>query len=56
MPWLEVAALIIEGRYDNSDASTKESLTIGLRSIDHILCKQAIAKIESLPKPKALKI
>lgn len=42
LPWVEVAKDIIDGKYDSDMTSTmRESLMIGVRSINHPLCKQA---------------
>jgi hypothetical protein len=44
-PWLHVAKQILEGEFDGADRSTVTSLTIGLRSIHHPLCQQALQRI-----------
>ena len=41
IPWLDVARQVIGGEFDEADKSTIKSLTIGLRSIEHPLCRQA---------------
>lgn len=46
VPWLHVARQILAGEFDGADHSTVESLTIGLRSIAHPLCKQALAQLQ----------
>lgn len=47
IPWLHVANQILAGEFDGADRSTVQSLTIGLRSIRHPLCRQALAVIKS---------
>lgn len=46
VPWLHVARQIMAGEFGGADGSTVESLTIGLRSIAHPLCKQALAQLQ----------
>jgi len=49
-PWLHIARQILNGEFDNADASTIESLTIGLRTmIQHPHCRAAM---ERLPNDK----
>lgn len=40
--WLPVAQLVIAGEFARADASTRESLRMGLRSIQHPLCRRAL--------------
>lgn len=40
-PWLHVAKQVLSGEFDGCDRSTRESLTIGLRSIPHPVCRRA---------------
>lgn len=47
-PWLHVGAQILAGEFDGADRSTRESLTIGLRSIKHPLCQSALARLSAL--------
>ncbi len=54
IPWLKVAQDIMDGVYDKTDSSTIESLTIGLRSIRHPLCRQALERLGKI-KPIAYK-
>lgn len=42
VPWLHVSRQILAGEFDGADKSTRESLRIGLRSIAHPLCQQAL--------------
>jgi hypothetical protein len=35
----------LAGEFDGADLSTVESLTIGLRRINHLLCKQALTRL-----------
>jgi hypothetical protein len=44
-PWIDVAKQVLAGDFNNADSSTVESLTIGLRGIDHELCRKAFAKL-----------
>ncbi len=39
--WLYTARQILAGEFDGCDRSTRESLTIGLRSIEHPLARRA---------------
>jgi len=46
IPWLHVARQILAGEFDGLlDSSTRESLTIGLRSIPHPLCRRALERL-----------
>ena len=44
-PWLHVAKQILAGEFVRCDSSTRESLTIGLRSIPHPLCVRALTRL-----------
>src|SRR5262245_36226997 len=44
-PWLHIAKQVMAGEWDGADLSTIESITIGLRSIQHPLCKQALTRL-----------
>ncbi len=46
-PWLHVAKQILAGEFDGADSSTVASLKIGLRSIQHQTCQQALARLTS---------
>lgn len=46
--WLHVARQILAGEFENCDRSTSESLAIGLRSISHPICQQALARLKAL--------
>lgn len=46
-PWLHVARQVMAGEFDGADRSTAESITIGLRSIGHPLCRQALARLQT---------
>jgi hypothetical protein len=48
-PWLHVARQILAGEFDGCDNSTRESLTIGLRSIAHPLARRSLGKLNSNP-------
>jgi hypothetical protein len=43
--WLPVARQVLAGEFENADRSTVESLVIGLRSITHPVCRQALARL-----------
>jgi hypothetical protein len=44
-PWLHIAKEVLLGEFCNADTSTRESLMIGLRSIGHATCKQALERL-----------
>ena len=46
-PWLHVAKQILAGEFVGADGSTRQSLIIGLRSIQHQTCQQALARLTS---------
>ena len=45
IPWLHIAKQILAGEFQGADRSTRESLTIGLRSIQHPVCRRALAQL-----------
>lgn len=45
VPWLHIARQVLNGEFVGADSSTVASLTIGLRSIPHQTCKQALARL-----------
>jgi hypothetical protein len=45
-PWLHVAKQVLAGEFVGCDGSTRESLTIGLRSIRHPLCERALMRLK----------
>jgi hypothetical protein len=47
--WLPVARQVLDGEFEGCDRSTRESLTIGLRSIPHPHCQQALIRLQSHP-------
>lgn len=47
--WLPVARQILAGEFDGADKSTVESLTIGLRHIEHPLTRRALAWLQTHP-------
>jgi len=53
--WLPVAAQVLAGKYDRSDSSTRQSLIIGLRSIDHPACRQALQYLTTTDATQAPK-
>jgi hypothetical protein len=48
--WLHVAKQVLAGEFDGCDGSTRASLNIGLRSIQHPLCQRAIEKLRTKAK------
>ncbi|MHB8523202.1 MAG: TubC N-terminal docking domain-related protein [Limisphaerales bacterium] len=48
LPWLHTAAQVLAGEFDGADRSTVQSLRIGLRSIRHPLCQQALDRLRNL--------
>ena len=49
VPWLHIAKQVLAGEFDNADNSTRQSLAIGLRSIQHPQCQKAFQHITSSP-------
>jgi hypothetical protein len=47
LPWLHVAYQILAGEFDGCDSSTRESLTIGLRSVPHPLACRSLDRLNS---------
>ncbi|MHB8521851.1 MAG: TubC N-terminal docking domain-related protein [Limisphaerales bacterium] len=45
LPWLHTAAQVLAGEFTGADRSTRESLTVGLRSIAHPICREALDRI-----------
>jgi hypothetical protein len=45
-PWLHVAKQVVAGEFDGADKSTIESLTIGLRAVNHALCRLALERLK----------
>ena len=48
-PWLHVARQILAGAFGDADGSTREALRIGLRSINHPLCRRALQRLANNP-------
>lgn len=44
-PWLHIARQILAGEFDGAGRSTRESLCIGLGSIAHHDCRQALERL-----------
>jgi hypothetical protein len=44
-PWLYIARQVLEGEFDGADRSMTESLTIGLRSVNHPDCRRAVERL-----------
>ncbi len=42
LPWVHVAHQILSGEFEGMDESTEKSLVVGLRSVNHQLCRQAL--------------
>lgn len=51
-PWLHVARQVLAGEFNGADWSTRESLTIGLRSIRHSVCRQALERLTGRKEAK----
>jgi len=45
-PWLHIAKQVLAGEFDGADKSTAESLTIGLRAVNHALCRLALERLK----------
>ena len=41
-PWVHIARRVVQGEFAGADRSTRDSLVIGLKSLDHPLCRQAL--------------
>lgn len=52
-PWIPIAQQIISGTYPLMDSSTRESIRIGLRLIEHPDAKKALAILATPRKGKA---
>ena len=48
-PWIYVAQQILAGEFDGADRSTVQSLTVGLRSIQHPLCRRSLERLAVKP-------
>jgi hypothetical protein len=44
-PWLHIAKQVLAGEFDGADGSTYESIVIGLHSISHPFCRDAVEHI-----------
>ena len=49
-PWLHVARQVLEGEWNNANRSEVESLTIGLRGIQHPTCRRALERLRTYSK------
>ncbi len=49
-PWLHVAKQVLAGEFDGADKSTVESLSIGLRAVNHPLCRLALERLKPSQK------
>jgi len=47
--WIPVARQILAGECDDADGSTREALRIGLRAINHPLCRRALQRLANKP-------
>jgi len=45
LPWLTVAGAVMAGFYDDIDATTRESLSIGMRGIEDETCQSALTRL-----------
>ena len=56
--WLPVARQVLDGEFDGADSSTRDSVTIGLRSIRHPNCQAALIRLwpDGLPKQHHTKL
>ena len=46
-PWLHISRQVLAGEFDGCDRSTRASLTIGLISIAHSLCRRAVEHLNT---------
>ncbi len=44
-PWLHVSKQVLAGEFEPLDKSTAQTLSIGLRSIQHPLCRRALERL-----------
>ena len=44
--WIHVARQVLAGEFIGADASTRQSLIIGLRGTEHPLCLEALSRLE----------
>jgi hypothetical protein len=51
-PWLHVARQVLEGQFEGCDGSTREALSIGLRSINHAVCREALDRLAAMAADK----
>jgi len=54
VPWLHIARQVLQGEFDAADRSMNESLAIGLRSINHPLCRRAHERVRTSGKRKGV--
>jgi hypothetical protein len=52
-PWLHIARQVMAGEFEDAHRSMIESLTIGLRSINHPHCRRAVERL-SIPRKRRL--
>jgi hypothetical protein len=55
--WKSVAALVLAGEFDRADASTRESIRMGLKAANDPTCQEAVQRlaITSIIKPRKKK-
>lgn len=46
-PWLHIAKQVLAGEFHGGSRSLQESILIGVRSINHPICKKARMQLES---------
>jgi hypothetical protein len=46
VPWLHVAKQVLAGEFQGADDSTITSITIGLRGVQHPVCRQAMEALK----------
>ena len=44
-PWLIIAMRVIRGEFRGCCRSARESMTIGLRNINHSVCRRALERL-----------
>lgn len=52
--WPAIATRIMNGEFDDAMTSERESLIMGLRSSEGIICKQAVMRLERIAENKGV--
>lgn len=55
-PWVGIADKVMDGEFDDADDSTRVSVQIGLRSIHHPKCQDAVKRLEDPSKKREKKV